>query len=263
MNRRCSFEYCFTDTIADRDLCLYHRAQEATGSPLGIEPLASRMWLIEVASGWDPGRDEHGCIVWPFQRNQGGYGVSSRVIDGRRTGTNASRLLCEFVNGSPPSSDWHAAHTCGRGKQGCVTPEHLTWKTAKDNNADKAKHGTSSHGSRNNKAKLTEDQVWAILGDKRPETEIVADYPIGLPALRAIKKGQTWARVHERFVAEGNTVVRTKLTFGERNHNAKLTFDQVLEIRASDEPTRVLAERYDSSEPTIWAIRTGRSRLHS
>jgi hypothetical protein len=52
---------------------------------------------------------------------------------------------------------------------------------------------------------------------------------------------------------------RGRSTFGERNRHAKLTWEQVHEIRASAEPTRVLVERYSVCRATIKYIRAGKT----
>ncbi|WP_292637037.1 hypothetical protein [Mesorhizobium sp.] len=50
-----------------------------------------------------------------------------------------SRLVCEEVHGPPPSPDHEAAHSCDNGDLGCATKRHLSWKTPKENTADKFK----------------------------------------------------------------------------------------------------------------------------
>ena len=50
---------------------------------------------------------------------------------------------------------------------------------------------------------------------------------------------------------------RGRSTFGEKNHHAKLTWEQVREIRTSTELTRVLVKRYEVSRSTIKHIRAG------
>src|SRR5690606_37580667 len=84
------------------------------------------------------------CLIWPFSRTGAGYG---KLRYGDRT-VSASRLACELVHGSPPHPSYQAAHSCGRGKQGCVAPSHLSWKRRRDNEFDKIAHGTAPRGSR-------------------------------------------------------------------------------------------------------------------
>lgn len=49
---------------------------------------------------------------------------------------------------------------------------------------------------------------------------------------------------------------------GERNSRSKLSVDAIKEIRASTEPTEVLAKRYGVSGVSMWKARTGRSWTH-
>ena len=49
--------------------------------------------------------------------------------------------------------------------------------------------------------------------------------------------------------------------WGESHHNAKLTYEQVCDIRASDKTLRELSEAYDTSENTIHRIRHYKTRV--
>lgn len=51
-------------------------------------------------------------------------------------------------------------------------------------------------------------------------------------------------------------------TRGERNHRAVLTAGQVREIRAGNEPTAVLAQRYGMAENSVRDARSGRTWRH-
>lgn len=80
------------------------------------------------------------CLTWPFSRNAAGYG-RIWVDGGMRT---VSRRVCEEVNGPPPTPKHEAAHSCGKGHLACVTKGHLSWKTPKENCADRIIHGPRS-----------------------------------------------------------------------------------------------------------------------
>lgn len=264
MDDLCTFNPCLEPVWMD-GYCRFHRSQIEYGTNLSPQPMHKIMWLVSVADGIDPGRDEHGCIVWPFSRNPGGYGFVSRRFNGKMSGTNASRLLCELIHGVPPDDGqvWEAAHECGRGRQACVTPEHLTWKTRSENEADKVRHDTIAHGARNPNARLTEDKVREILLDDRKAEEIAVDYGVTRVSVSRIKRGGAWRRVYDQVIAEGHTVAvqPTGGRSGLENHNAALTSEEVAEIRASSERVVVLAERYQTSESTVRTIRRGESRV--
>lgn len=97
------------------------------------------------------------CLLWPYATAQGRGFAKYKGKWGL-----ASRAVCEAVHGAPPGSEYEAAHSCGRGHEGCVNPMHLRWATHRENEADKLRHGTSQHGVRNAQAKLSEDDVRAI-----------------------------------------------------------------------------------------------------
>ena len=81
------------------------------------------------------------CLIWPFAKNDFGYALM--WSDDRMQ--RVCRLICEDMYGP---SKHHSAHSCGKGKQGCVNPMHLSWKTKAENEADKILHGTSNRGRR-------------------------------------------------------------------------------------------------------------------
>lgn len=82
------------------------------------------------------------CITWPFAKD-------SRIGRGM-LGYNgkhywAHRLMCELAHGPAPTDRPQTAHSCGNGHKGCVNPNHLSWKTAKENGQDRVAHGTQHH----------------------------------------------------------------------------------------------------------------------
>lgn len=131
------------------------------------------------------------CLIWPFARDGNGYGM---LYDGERMRL-VHRLVCEMSNGQSPSRRHHAAHTCGQGRAGCVTRQHIAWKTPKANNADKRKHGTDNRGSRHNMAKLSEEQVLQIRSilPATPASQIALRFGVSVSAIRAIQRRQNWA----------------------------------------------------------------------
>ena len=103
------------------------------------------------------GHNGNECVLWPYCKDGNGRGQCA--FNGRLV--LAHRFLCEIVNGKPPSARHHAAHSCGNGHLGCVNPNHLSWKTQAENEADKRNHGRSGHGH-DTMATLTQDQIAEI-----------------------------------------------------------------------------------------------------
>jgi hypothetical protein len=130
------------------------------------------------------------CLIWPFNRDAFGYARMHH--EGRPQFVH--RLICEAANGPAPTPKHEAAHSCGRGAEGCCTKRHLSWKTRKENEADKLIHNTHSRGERCVTAKLTEAQVLEIraLEGKARRTEMAARYGVTSSPIGAILRGQNW-----------------------------------------------------------------------
>lgn len=118
--------------------------------------------------------DREQCLIWPFYRIQpGGYG---HFMHEQQT-HYAHRFMCELVNGPAPSPTHQAAHSCGRGHEGCVNPQHLLWKTVSENQRDRVLHGTSS-------------------GDVGCEQKLT---PVDVDKIRALKGQKTQVQIAEQF----------------------------------------------------------------
>ena len=98
---------------------------------MGGEPMR---YFREVVLAYDGNE----CQTWPYARSDRGYGQVYQ--DGRVEYVH--RMVCEERHGPPPTPKHDAAHSCGKGHEGCVTKRHLSWKTHKENMADAIEHGT-------------------------------------------------------------------------------------------------------------------------
>ncbi|TBY60162.1 hypothetical protein E0H46_31835 [Rhizobium leguminosarum bv. viciae] len=107
----------------------------------------------------------------------------------------AHRYICKLAHGTPPTAEHHSAHSCGKGHEGCVSPNHLSWKTRTENEADKLEHGTRSRGERNGNANLTESDVREIIAIKGtvPQRKIAAMFGVTRGAINSIYTGKSWA----------------------------------------------------------------------
>lgn len=126
------------------------------------------------------------CVIWPFATSRGYAYVA---WEGRYQ--SVSRLLCRLVHGDPPDESMHAAHKCGKGKQGCVNPQCLQWETPEENQADKIIHGSIPRGEKCVYSKITDAQVSEIRNDRRRGNVIAKDYGISPAQVSRIKSGKT------------------------------------------------------------------------
>lgn len=133
------------------------------------------------------GTTEQKCIDWPFSCGPGGY---PNLSIGRTVA--AHRYICRLAHGEPPSSTHHAAHTCNRRK--CVNPNHVVWKTPKENLDDRKGNGTHPSGERHPLAVLTSAQVREIrlTYQKGKGREMAKKYGVSHSTLCRAAKGTTW-----------------------------------------------------------------------
>ena len=76
-----------------------------------------------------------------------------------------------------------------------MNPRHLSWKTAKQNEADKITHGTIRRGSSINTSKLSEDDVREIrkMIGKVSAADIARAWGISTVMVSNIKNRKAWA----------------------------------------------------------------------
>ena len=140
-----------------------------------------------------------GCVFWPFNRNTQGYGLI--WIDGRKQ--PAHRVVCKMRHGSPPTSLHQAAHNCGNGALGCMSPGCVRWATRSENEADKIAHGTSNRGQRSHLSKLSHDQVRSVIlkvAERVPYTVIADEFSISAQTVGDIAKGRSWKHIDRHQV---------------------------------------------------------------
>ncbi len=131
------------------------------------------------------------CLIWPFGKNPSGYGT----IGHNGTRHLVSRLVCESINGLPPTPSHEAAHSCGNGHLGCCTPAHLSWKTRTANQADKVRHGTTNRGARSHTAKLSAAEVRKIRALSQSVTQhaLAKQFKVSRGAISHIVYRTSWA----------------------------------------------------------------------
>jgi hypothetical protein len=187
--RVCSVPGCDRRTVAQGLCNAHHKRKMRHGDPLGGRTAfgTAARYIQEVVLPFT-GQE---CLTWPFTRNGNGY--PSTRHNGRQMG--AHRAVCEMAHGPAPTPKHEAAHTCGKGHEGCVNPNHLQWKTSKVNIADKLVHGTIVRGTRHYRARLSNEQVKEIraLRGVVPGKELARRFGVAASTVCCIQKRTIWA----------------------------------------------------------------------
>ena len=187
-SRICSIPEC-GKTHFGKGLCQnHHYRMRKHGDPLAgrTSPGELHKFYEEIVLQYEG--DE--CLIWPYSRNAGGYGEMHK--NGDRG--NVSRFVCKDANGPPPTPEHEAAHSCGKGNLGCVTKGHLSWKTPKENQADRILHDTHKRGERSHFSKITESQAREVLAlkGKEPQSAIAGRFGIKQATVSDIHRGRRW-----------------------------------------------------------------------
>lgn len=147
-----------------------------------------RVWIEQNVLGRGNGE----CLIWPFGRDRKGYArIHSKTL--------AHRYVCEKKNGPPPTPKHHAAHTCGKGHEGCVAEDHLVWKTPSENEQDKKRHGTDNRGERHPMSSLTLQDAWTIKFAPKDIRNVwlLQTYQISNASVSRIRNGVDWDWLEE------------------------------------------------------------------
>jgi hypothetical protein len=157
------------------------------GDPLGggVSRGAPARWLHAHVTF-----DGRECLIWPFSRNSQGRGTLK--VNGRTD--YAHREMCKRAHGEPPTPTHEAAHSCGKGHEGCVNPNHLRWATTKQNKQDSVSHGTWARGESCGSSKLAEADVAQIrrLRGLLKQREIAEMFGISPQNVGNIQQCRTW-----------------------------------------------------------------------
>lgn len=186
--RVCSVEGCGSDARV-RGFCNKHwlRFRRHGDPTAGRLPNGVAIEFLENIVLAHKGID---CLIWPFRRSEQGYGLIP--IDGRDC--YVSNEVCRRIRGERPTSTHEAAHSCGKGHLGCVSPNHLSWKTKAENEADKVLHGTVLRGNLNPASKLTREDVGRIrlLIPHHTQTFLAKKFGVSRQQISRIARGERW-----------------------------------------------------------------------
>lgn len=188
--RKCSVEGCGKRWFAVA-LCAAHYARKRKyGSVDGKAPSYSKRlkWLKDHASH---SSDE--CLRWPFAILPDGYGH----MDLHGVSMKASRAMCIIAHGKPESEELEAAHSCGKGHEGCVNPKHLRWATRDENIAEFISGPRLRRGEKHAQHKLSNQEVIAIreAAGKESHRATASRFDISHTLVQKIQKRLTWTHI--------------------------------------------------------------------
>lgn len=133
-------------------------------------------WLIAHVN-----YEGEGCLTWPFSREQGrGVNGGRGTVGHENQSYWAHRLMCQLVHGEPPTPKHVAAHSCGKGHEGCVHPKHLSWKTPAENLADARAMGTYPINRYGPQGALNAEQVAYVREMRGVKTQLALSKEMGV-----------------------------------------------------------------------------------
>ncbi len=132
--------------------------------------------------------NERGCAEWTSSKDRDGYGQ----IQHQGKCVRVTRWLWEREHGPIPPG-MQVCHTCDNPP--CCTVAHFFLGTNLENTLDKIRKGRQTRGEQNGGAKLTDEQVLALLRDVRAHRVVAADYRVAMSLIWAIRKRRRWAHI--------------------------------------------------------------------
>jgi hypothetical protein len=158
-----------------------------------------------------------GSFISPSYPGEGIYQQYALCLNRKYNRWLAHRLVLTAFAGEPPTAKHHAAHLDGNPRNNRLS--NLCWKTAKENDLDKDRHGTRQNGVKHGMVKLTEDQVMEI---RRLRTEGVSGvelakkYNVTPTAISTIATGKSWSHLPSVGYVRKNPGLRVDLAVFEQ-----------------------------------------------
>lgn len=142
--------------------------------------------------------NEDECWIWTSYKNKDGYGMTSFEGKIHRL---VHRIIFECYNGPIPDK-MLVLHTCDNPP--CCNPNHLFLGTVSDNVKDRVNKQRSASGERNNKATMTDQEIYQILtninnGKYKSIAQICQECHISRRIIENILRGENWLHISKDF----------------------------------------------------------------
>jgi hypothetical protein len=138
---------------------------------------------------------EKGEGCWEWQASCAGKGYGQMKLPKQRKQEYAHRLSFLIYNGEIPEG-MQVLHSCDNPK--CVSPSHLSVGTCKQNQQDMKAKNRSTFGTKNARAKLTDEKVRQIKSCLKAgiiQSKIAVMFDVSQIEISRINTGKRWARV--------------------------------------------------------------------
>ena len=167
----------------------------------------------------------------------------------------AHRVAWELAYGPIPSGLF-VCHHCDHGL--CVRPDHLFLGTSRQNVRDMMAKGRDQFtGERQHQAKLTEELVREIRQSPETGRALAKRFGVTFQTVSDVRRWKHWKHVSGPVILH-----KHRHAFGEDHGRARLTADQVREIRQSSERTAILAKHFGVARSTVHDVRSRKNWTH-
>lgn len=148
-------------------------------------------------------RTDRWRVMKPFM-TEDGYAKVHLSNNCRKLKTGVHRLVL-ICHGPPcPGPSAHAMH--GNGNKLDNRIENLSWGFAKENNADRDRHGRTARGSRCGSSRLTEAvvvDVWKMRHSGMRTSDIARRTGVDPTTIRSVLNGKSWTHVSVPDISGG------------------------------------------------------------
>jgi len=199
------------------------------------------------------------CWLWNACKNNLGYGKFCLTGIKPYRMVNSHRFMLFLVDPDfKLDSELDALHRCDN--PGCCNPNHIWPGTDQDNSIDRNNKNRQFHtnGSNHGRAKLTDDQVWAIFYDIRVQEVIAVEYSITNAAVSNIKRGERKLTDPTKSLPKNhqNKIISLQ---GKHIKITKEIAEEIPKLYATDKYTyKELSIKFGVNPKTIWNIINGK-----